>query len=204
MGKTLKGFAHYHYETVYIVQYYKDSELFNRLNNFPEELSIIIHNKLFINYKNSCFILVTKKPINSFNFEVSINHNHIQKTEYVKYLRIYVDNKLLWKVQIDKLCSKISKVIYKLRYFVSLSTLKIVYYSMFHSHLQYSLLNWGRSSKNYLQQLKILQNKVLRAILFRPKQFNTTLLYSNLNILKLDDMFFLFLCYCFQVIYCFI
>ena len=79
-------------------------------------------------------------------------------------------------------------MIYKLRYFVLLSTLKIVYYSMFHSHLQYSLLNWGRSSKHYLQQLKILQNKVLRAILFRPKQFNTTLLYSNLNILKLDDM----------------
>ena len=79
-------------------------------------------------------------------------------------------------------------MIYKLRYFVPLSTLKIVYYSMFHSHSQYSLLNWARSSKNYLQQLKILQNKVLRAILFRPKQFNTTLLYSNLNILKLDDM----------------
>ena len=59
---------------------------------------------------------------------------------------------------------------------------------MFHSHLQYSLLNWGRSSKNYLQQLKILQNKVLRAILFRPKQFPTTLFHSNLNILKLDDM----------------
>ena len=79
-------------------------------------------------------------------------------------------------------------MIYKLRYFVPFSTLKIVYYSMFHSHLQYSLLNWGRSSKSYLHQLRILQNKVLRAILFRPKQSSTTLLYSNLNILKLDDM----------------
>ena len=62
---------------------------------------------------------------------------YIRKTEYVKYLGIYVDNKLSWKVQIDKLCSKISKVcgmICKLRYFVPLSTLKIVYYSMFHSH----------------------------------------------------------------------
>ena len=153
--------------------------------------TLFFYFNLSINYKKSCFILVTKKPINSFNFKVSINHNHIQKTEYVKYLGIYVDNKLSWKVQIDKLCSKISKVcgmIYKLRYFVPLSSLKIVYYSMFHSHLQYSLLNWGRCSKSYLQQLKILQNKVLRAILFRPKQFPTTLLYSNLNILKLDDM----------------
>ena len=58
---------------------------------------------------------------------------------------------------------------------------------MFHSHLQ-SLLNWGRSSKSYLHQLKVLQNKVLRVMLFCPKQFPTTLLYSNLSILKLDDM----------------
>ena len=76
----------------------------NKINNW------MLYNKLSINYKKSCFILVTKKPINSFNFKVSINHNHVQKTEYVKYLGIYVDNKLSWKVQIDKLYSKISKV----------------------------------------------------------------------------------------------
>ena len=59
---------------------------------------------------------------------------------------------------------------------------------MFHSHLQYFLLNWGRSSKSKLHQLKIPENKVLRAIYFCPKQFPSNLLHSNLSILKLDDM----------------
>ena len=38
------------------------------------------------------------------------------------------------------------------------------------------------------RQYCFFQYLTLRAILFRPKQFPTTLLYSNLNILKLDDM----------------
>lgn len=104
---------------------------------------------------------------------------------------MYIDNKLTWKVHIEKLEKKLSKVcgmIYKLRHFVPLSTLKLVYYSMFHSHLQYSLLNWGRASKTHQHQLVILQNKILRACLFCPKQYPTLLLYSKMAVLKLEDM----------------
>ena len=79
-------------------------------------------------------------------------------------------------------------MIYKLRYYVPLSTFKIVYFSLFHSHIQYSLLNWGRPSKSILYKLKILQNKILRAMLFCSKQDRTNLLYSKLKILKLEDM----------------
>ena len=79
-------------------------------------------------------------------------------------------------------------MIYKLRYYVPLSTLKIVYFSLFHSHIQYSLLNWGRASKSILYKLKILQNKILRAMLFCSKQDRTNLLYFKLKILKLEDM----------------
>ena len=69
-----------------------------------------------------------------------------------------------------------------------LSTLKIVYFSLFHSHIQYSLLNWGRASKSILYKLKILQNKILRAMLFCSKQDRTNLLYFKLKILKLEDI----------------
>ena len=68
------------------------------------------------------------------------------------------------------------------------STLKIVYFSLFHSHIQYSLLNWGRASKSILYELKIFQNKILRAMLFCLKQYRKNLLYSKLKISKLYDM----------------
>ena len=71
---------------------------------------------------------------------------------------------------------------------MSLSTQKNVYFSLFHLHIQYSLLNWGRAFKSILYKLKILQNKILRVMLFCSKQDRTNLLYFKLKILKLDGM----------------
>ena len=136
----------------------------------------MISNKLTLNYKKSCYMLISKKPLNDSNFSVLINQNLIEKSECEEYLGVYLDNKLSRKTHINKICKKVSKVcgmIYKLRYYVPLSALKIVYFSLFHSHLQYSLLNWGRASKSILYKLKILQNKILRAMLFCSKQTRT-------------------------------
>jgi len=77
---------------------------------------------------------------------------------------------------------------YKLRHYVPLSTLKLVYHSMFHSHIQYSLLNWGRAAKSHYHKLSALQNKILRACLFSPRKYKTNLLYSRLKIFKIEDM----------------
>ena len=74
------------------------------------------------------------------------------------------------------------------RYYVSLPTLKLVYYFSFQSHIQYSLLNWGRAAKINLRKLSILQNKILRAMLFFPTRLPTNLLCSKLNVLKINNM----------------
>ena len=79
-------------------------------------------------------------------------------------------------------------MIYKLRHYVPLSTLRIVYYSMFHSHIQYSFINWGRAAKSHFHKLSFLQNKILRTCLFHPRRYETKLLYSRFRVLKLEDM----------------
>ena len=77
-------------------------------------------------------------------------------------------------------------MVFKLGHYVPLTTLKLVYYSLFHSNIQYFLINWGRAAKSYLYNLKLLQNKILRAILFCLSRSPTNLLYSKLKVLKLD------------------
>ena len=54
--------------------------------------------------------------------------------------------------------------------------------------IPYSLLNWGRAAKSHLYYFEILQNKILRAILFCPSRSQTNLLYSKRKVLKLNDM----------------
>ena len=148
-------------------------------------------NKLTINYKKSCYMLVGKKRTKMTNSRLYIDHHPIELKNSIKYQGIHLDRELSWKNHIDYLAKKLSKVcgmIYKLRHYVPLSTLRIVYYSMFHSHIQYSLLNWGRAAKSHFHKLSILQNKILRACLFCSLRYETNLLYSRFRVLKLDDM----------------
>ena len=59
---------------------------------------------------------------------------------------------------------------------------------MFNSIFQYSLMNWERAFKCHLYKIKVLQNRFLRASLFRKSDCPIKVLYSTFNILKLDDM----------------
>ena len=59
---------------------------------------------------------------------------------------------------------------------------------MFHSVIQYSLLNWGRASKSQLHNIKILQNRFLRASLFHDSRTSINVLYNEFRVLKLEDM----------------
>ena len=129
-------------------------------------------------------MLVGKKRTKLTNFKLYINHYPIKLKNSIKYLGIHLDRELLWKTHIDYLAKKLSKVygmIYKLRHYVPLSTIQIVYYSMFHSHIQYSLINWGRAAKSHYHKLSILQNKILRSCLFRPRRYETNLFTPGLE-----------------------
>ena len=75
----------------------------------------------------------------------------------------------------------------KLRHYVPLSSLKLVYDGLFHSHFQYSLLNWGRAASSHLQKLIILQNKFIRESLFCANEKPINFLYSKFNTFMITD-----------------
>ena len=80
-----------------------------------------------------------KKKIDANDFNVSISGNLIVKSDYEKYLGAFLDDCLSWKIHIDKLSKKFSRacgMVYKLRHYIPLSLLKLVYFGLFHSHLQ--------------------------------------------------------------------
>ena len=93
----------------------------------------IINNKLTLNYKKSCYMLISKKPLHDSNFSVLINQNLIEKSECVKYLGVHLDNKLSWRTHIDKICKKVSKVcrrIYKLCRYLLLKLFTFPYFTL--------------------------------------------------------------------------
>ena len=84
---------------------------------------------------------------------------------------------------------KTSGIFYKLRHYVPLGTLKILYFSLIQSHLQYSILNWGWANKTLLMIIETLQKKIIRAFLFKNIRTSINMLYKKLNVLKLNDLF---------------
>ena len=148
-------------------------------------------NRLTINCAKSAFMIISRNSHKTPNFQVKFKQSLLKRKNSLKYLCVHLDCELNWKTHINKISKKLSKtcgMIFKLRHYVPKSTLKLVYYSLFHSTLQYSLLNWGRASKSHLQKLRILQNKIIRASLFCPRKYPTFLLYSRFGVLQLDDM----------------
>jgi len=69
----------------------------------------------------------------------------------LKYLGDPLDNKLVEKVktQLSRACG----VLTKLKHCATQSVLKVVYDSLIHPYLNYSILNWGRASNTTIQPL---------------------------------------------------
>ena len=92
-----------------------------------------------INFKlqKSNFMMIGNAMQNSTNFEVIVNHNNILLTNSVKYLGVILDNKLTWHPHIEQISVKLSRAcgtIFKLRHYVPLSTLKLIYYRSCNIH----------------------------------------------------------------------
>lgn len=83
----------------------------------------------------------------------------------VKLLGFTLDNQLSWEPHILNLCKKLSRIVFllrKLKSLVSLDTLLMVYYGLFHSLISYGIRLWGSSC--HVTKIFIWQKKAVRAI----------------------------------------
>ena len=100
---------------------------------------------------------------------------------------------LSWRPHINELNSKLSKtvgVIYKLRHYLEIPTLLMIYYALFFSHLLYGILSWETTKKSYLQCLQVTQNRIVKCI---SKEIGGRIrlspLFNKLQILKFEHMY---------------
>ena len=78
---------------------------------------------------------------------------NIQEVSTVKYLGVTFDSNLTWKNHVDELCLKLSKTVgifSKLRYYVNVDTLIMLYYSLVYPFLTYGIQVWGHTYPTYL------------------------------------------------------
>ena len=149
-------------------------------------------NKLALNIDKTNFVLFhsPRKQLPDL-INLKFGKKSIKRVKYVKFLGVLVDEHLSWKFHINELCKKLSRttgIFYKVRHYVPLQTLICLYNSLFSSFLNYGIIVWGLTHDSYLNQLFLLQKKILRCIKFQPLTAPSAPLFHSLKIIKLQDM----------------
>ena len=101
---------------------------------------------------------------------LKINKEIVAEKAYAKYLGIIFDNKLTWYSHIEHIALKLTKsngLIAKLRHFISLDKLKLIYNALIQPHLDYGSLSWSSASDSQLNRLTKLQNKTVKLMSFK-------------------------------------
>ena len=173
-----------------------DRNLKNLRLKMNEELKSLYEwlcaNRLSLNVVKTEFLLFRNNlsKNENFKFTLRLNNKTLYESHYVKYLGIIIDNKLNWKSYKKELTKTLGKAIgllSKIRHFVTSSTLKHLYHSLFNSRLVYGCILWETATDVQLNRLHELQKRAIRTITYSRYNDHTSQHFRNLKILKLND-----------------
>jgi hypothetical protein len=136
-------------------------------------------NKLSLNIEKTNFVIFrsSQKRI-SFSPNLYLNQVAIKEESSIRYLGIYIDCNLNWKIQIvSKKIKRNIGILSKLRYYVSTQMLTQLYYSIIYPFITYGLILWGNTYESTLNPLVLLQKRAVRAMTFSKYDEHTSPLF---------------------------
>ena len=119
-----------------------------------------------------------------------MNNNEFANENLFCFLCIIIDEHLIMQNHVEMVTNKLSKItglLNKLKFIYSQNIILTIYNSLFVSHINYGSLVWGTN----INRISKMQKRVLRIITHSHYIAHTEPLFKNLNLLKVEDMFFL-------------
>ena len=166
-------------------------------NSLSVELSKINkwleNNKIKINYDKTKFIIFNYRKTIEVN-SLKIGNNQITRANSVKFLGIYIDEKLSFKTHIDNISEKTGKTVgllYRLNKFLPDYILKTLYHCLVSPHISYGIEAWYAAPKTATDRISVIQKKVIRAINRLPYNTHTNDYFKSMRIPKLEDIYHL-------------
>ena len=151
-----------------------------------------IANKFAVNMKKTHFMLLCGMKVVDIEVELFLYGKVLKQEITTKFLGVFIDKNLNWRVHINHIRTKISKIIgiiYHSRSCLSLNSLKLLYNSLIYPYLQYGILVWGNASNVHLNKLFVTQKRAIRVITNSPFLAHTHNLFKNNKILKIHDIY---------------
>ncbi len=175
--------AYYSSKSKYELEETVNSELQSLCNWFKV-------NKLSLNIGKTNYLAIGKSQ-NRNNYSIYMDGAEITRRTHVKFLGIFVDDKLNWYEHIKFCKQKIVSALYALkncRQYLNADAAKILYYSLIYPYLSNGIHLWGSTYKTYLEQLIVLQKKAVRIIANADFREHSLPLFRQLGILPLSKL----------------
>jgi hypothetical protein len=141
---------------------------------------------LSLNFTKTQFTNFTTKNNNQIEININYNNKFIPTITYTKFLSLTVDCSLTWINHINLLTKKLSTLCYLIQNFkpyLSISTLKIIHHSLFHSIMSYGIMLWGNSWHSSV--IFKMQKRVIRILVGYGCREYCRQLFKELKILTL-------------------
>ena len=120
-------------------------------------------NRLSISVEKSHCVLVTNRNVPADLNDLMLNDNSLNFLNQCVFLGVTFDKNLRYNEHIESICKKVSKsigIMYRLRSYVPLQTLKTLYNALIYPYLSYCIVIWGGTYFSHLKPLIILQKKL--------------------------------------------
>jgi hypothetical protein len=151
-------------------------------------------NRLSVNITKTSFMIFRpkRKSVPNDLPPVILDGINLLQVKSIKFLGIVLDDTISWVEHINIIKNKISKsigIIAKARKYLNSNTLLTLYYSFVYPHLLYCIESWGNACDTYLLPILKLQKKVLRLVKNVPKTFESKILFSELKVLTVKNLY---------------
>ena len=173
-------------------------ELFDKVNVGLAELSRWFrYNKLTLNLKKTEYIYFGGPKGSAVpQGELKIGTEYIERVQGLRFLGVWVDEGLKWAGHIEKVKSKVSRllgILGRVGAVLEGGLVHMLYNGLVLPHLQYCLLVWGDfqagRNKTLGESLLKCQKRFLGLITGKNGRFHADPLFSKLGILKIDDLY---------------
>ena len=179
------------------VMYADDTNLFRSdkninelLNNINQNISQIVewffHNRLTLN-KNKTQLMIFG-PVQYLNYKepykIMVGDQTVIETKTLKFLGIIIDSKLSFKYHINSVSTKITQAlgaINRIKYFLPLRSLNLLYNSLCVPHLVYANIIWASTYSSLTAPLRIIMKKAMRLITRSKYSDSTEKLFTATN-----------------------
>ncbi|XP_050509197.1 uncharacterized protein LOC114345645 [Diabrotica virgifera virgifera] len=167
-------------DTTYIISGNKNEDLKMAYEEVSDKSSTwFAANKLKLNTEKMQDLIISASGL----------HGDPDDKDTAKLLGITIDNRLNWSAHISQVKAKLSSSLFLIRQLarvVNFETLKVTYFSLFHSHLSYGLILWGNST-NALQIFR-MQKKAIRILAGVSNLEHCRPLFIKLKIMPLPTL----------------